>query len=62
MRLTLLSPDRASLLFRTLGDGNRGAKQVDRLLSNDKVPCLTLAPPCNAMVVGSRDEILVALD
>lgn len=43
-------------------DGKHGVKQVDRLLSNAKVSPWDLAPLWIAMLVGPREEILVALD
>jgi hypothetical protein len=43
-------------------DGKHGVKQVDRLLSNEKVSSWALARHWIAMLVGPREEILVALD
>jgi len=43
-------------------DGKHGVKQVDRLLSNEKVSPWSLARDWIAMLVGPREEILVALD
>jgi hypothetical protein len=46
----------------TDNDGKHGVKQVDRLLSNEKVSPWALARHWIAMLVGPREEILVALD
>jgi hypothetical protein len=43
-------------------DGRHGVKQVDRLLSNAKVSPWLLARGWTAMLVGPREEVLVALD
>jgi Transposase DDE domain len=43
-------------------DGKHGVKQVDRLLSNEKVSPWELARKWVAMLVGPREEILIALD
>lgn len=43
-------------------DGKHGVKQVDRLLSNAKVSPWALARAWIAMLVGPREEVLVALD
>ena len=43
-------------------DGKHGVKQVDRLLSNAKVSPWSLARAWIAMLVGPREEVLVALD
>lgn len=43
-------------------DGKHGVKQVDRLLSNDNVSPWALAKHWIAMLVGPREEVLVALD
>jgi hypothetical protein len=48
--------------WATDGDGKHGVKQVDRLLSNGNVSPWALAKSWIAMLVGPRDEILVALD
>jgi hypothetical protein len=48
--------------WATDGDGKHGVKQVDRLLSNEKVSPWALARHWIAMLVGPREEILVALD
>lgn len=44
------------------GDGKHGVKQIDRLLSNGKVDVWSLSQSWIAMLVGVREEILVALD
>jgi len=43
-------------------DGKHGVKQVDRLLSNAKVSPWALTRAWVAMLVGPREEVLVALD
>lgn len=43
-------------------DGKHGVKQIDRLLSNERVSPWALARDWIAMLVGPREEILVALD
>lgn len=43
-------------------DGKHGVKQVDRLLSNANVSPWALARAWIAMLVGPREEVLVALD
>jgi hypothetical protein len=48
--------------WATDGDGKHGVKQVDRLLSNGNVSPWALAKPWIAMLVGPREEVLVALD
>lgn len=48
--------------WATDGDGKHGVKQVDRLLSNEKVSPWALARSWIAMLVGPRQEVLVALD
>jgi hypothetical protein len=48
--------------WATDGDGKHGVKQVDRLLSNDNVSPWALAKSWIAMLVGARQEVLVALD
>jgi hypothetical protein len=48
--------------WATDGDGKHGVKQVDRLLSNEKVSPWALARRWIAMLVGPRQEVLVALD
>lgn len=48
--------------WATDGDGKHGVKQVDRLLSNEKVSPWALAKHWIAMLVGPREEILAALD
>jgi hypothetical protein len=48
--------------WATDGDGKHGVKQVDRLLSNEKVSPWALAQRWIAMLVGPRQEILAALD
>lgn len=48
--------------WATDGDGKHGVKQVDRLLSNEKVSPWSLAKSWIAMLVGPREEVLVALD
>lgn len=48
--------------WATDNDGKHGVKQVDRLLSNEKVSPWALAHHWIAMLVGPREEILVALD
>lgn len=48
--------------WATDGDGKHGVKQVDRLLSNEKVSPWALAKSWIAMLVGPREEVLVALD
>lgn len=48
--------------WATDGDGKHGVKQVDRLLSNQKVSPWALAQRWIAMLVGPRQEVLVALD
>jgi hypothetical protein len=44
------------------GDGKHGVKQVDRLLSNEKVSPWELARHWIAMLIGPREEVLIALD
>lgn len=48
--------------WATDGDGKHGVKQVDRLLSNEKVSPWQLAKAWIAMLVGPREEVVVALD
>lgn len=48
--------------WATDGDGKHGVKQVDRLLSNGKVSPWALAKSWIKMLVGPREEVLVALD
>lgn len=48
--------------WATDGDGKHGVKQVDRLLSNEKVSPWALARRWIAMLVGPRQEVLAALD
>jgi len=48
--------------WATDGDGKHGVKQVDRLLSNEKVSPWQLAKAWFAMLVGPREEVVVALD
>lgn len=48
--------------WATDGDGKHGVKQVDRLLSNEKVSPWQLARRWIAMLVGPRQEVIVALD
>jgi Transposase DDE domain len=48
--------------WATDGDGKHGVKQVDRLLSNEKVSPWALAGSWIKMLVGPREEVLVALD
>lgn len=48
--------------WATDSDGKHGVKQVDRLLSNEKVSPWALAKSWIAMLVGPREAILVALD
>ena len=48
--------------WATDGDGKHGVKQVDRLLSNENVSPWALATGWIAMLVGPREEVLVALD
>jgi hypothetical protein len=48
--------------WATDGDGKHGVKQVDRLLSNEKVSPWALAESWIKMLVGPREEVLVALD
>jgi hypothetical protein len=43
-------------------DGKHGVKQVDRLLSNAKVSPWALSRSWVAMLLGPREEVLVALD
>lgn len=43
-------------------DGKHGVKQVDRLLTNAKVSPWLLARGWIAMLVGPRQEVLIALD
>lgn len=43
-------------------DGKHSVKQIDRLLSNEKVSPWALSAGWAAMLVGPREEILVALD
>jgi hypothetical protein len=44
------------------GDGKHGVKQVDRLLSNDKVSPWSLTAAWIALILGPRDEAWIALD
>lgn len=44
------------------GDGKHGVKQVDRLLSNEKVSPWELAAAWIALVLGPREEAWIALD
>jgi hypothetical protein len=48
--------------WATDGDGKHGVKQVDRLLSNENVLPWALSKAWIAMLVGVREEVLVALD
>jgi hypothetical protein len=48
--------------WATDGDGKHGVKQVDRLLSNGNVSPWALAKSWIEMLVGPREEVLVALD
>jgi len=48
--------------WATDGDGKHGVKQVDRLLSNNKVDPWSLAKSWIKMLVGAREQVLVALD
>jgi hypothetical protein len=48
--------------WATDGDGKHGIKQVDRLLSNENVSPWALARSWIAIVVGPRQEVLIALD
>lgn len=46
----------------TGNSGKHGVKQVDRLLSNEKVSPWALAPAWIATLVGPREQVLVAVD
>lgn len=48
--------------YMTGNDGKHGVKQIDRLLSNEKVSPWALAGSWIAMVVGPRKDLLIALD
>ncbi len=48
--------------WATDGDGKHGVKQVDRLLSNENVSPWEMARSWIQMLVGPREEVLVALD
>lgn len=51
-----------SYAYMTGNDGKHGVKQIDRLLSNEKVSPWALAASWIAMVVGPRKDLLIALD